>query len=109
MRTHHNQETPSQNINKISGQIKLTNIRTINREKVVPPNTNREGWESVRDWDKVLREHKERIEREQKILNENLEKKRKKGGKLATLQLMQTVPKTEQHKLAGTQRTTGGG
>ena len=82
MRTHHNQETPSQNINEISGQIKLTNIRTINREKVVPPNTNREGWENVRDWDKVLREHKERIEREQKILNENLEKKRKKRRKV---------------------------
>ena len=31
----------------------------------------------------------------------------KKGGKLATLQLMQTVPRTEQHKLAETQRTTG--
>ena len=82
LRTHHNQETPSQNINEISGQIKLTNIRTINREKVVPPNTNREGWESVIDLDKVLREHKERIEREQKILNENLEKKRKKRRKV---------------------------
>ena len=70
--------TPSQNMNGISGQIKLTNIKQVERTKIIPPNENREGWEDVRDWDKVLRERKERIEQEQRTLNENLEKKRKK-------------------------------
>ena len=43
LRTHYNQETPSQNINEISGQIEFTNIRTIDREIIIPPDTNREG------------------------------------------------------------------
>ena len=75
IRTNNEPMTPSQNI---SGQIKLTNIKQVERTKIIPPYEDREGWEEVRDWNKVLREHKESIEREQRILNENLQNKRKK-------------------------------
>ena len=78
IRTNNEPRTPSQNMNGISGQFNLTNIKQVERTKIIPPYENREGWEDVRDWDKVLREHKERIEREQRILNERLENKRKK-------------------------------
>ena len=52
------------------------------KREAVPKNKdnprNEEWWELVRDWEKVLREHEDRIEQGQKILNENLEKKRNK-------------------------------
>ena len=35
-------------------------------------------WEQPRDWDKVLTEHRERMEQEERELNERLEKQRRK-------------------------------
>ena len=76
-----NENTPmtqTQNLRENSGQIKLTNIRTVNKIIETPEYKNRDGWEEIRDWDKVLREHKERIEQEEREKNIRLENKRKK-------------------------------
>ena len=73
-----NEMTPSQYKHENSGQnpIKLRNIETIN--KVVEGPVENLEWEEERDWDKVLREHKQRIEQEEQEKNRLLEKQRKK-------------------------------
>ena len=60
------------------GQIVLTNLRKIEKIVEVPePNKDLEFGEKV-DWDKVLREHKERIENEENDKNNKLEQQSKK-------------------------------
>ena len=57
----------------------LTNLRTIeNKVITIEENNKNLEWEEPRDWNQVLREHRERIEREELELNERLEKQRKK-------------------------------
>ena len=73
-----NSETPAQNMHVMSGQFKLTNLRTIEKIIEVPENNRNLQWEEPRDWDKVLREHRERIEKEELDKNVRLEKQRKK-------------------------------
>ena len=65
--------------NSTTTSITLTNIRTIENKIMTARETNRElEWEEPRDWDKVLTEHRERIEREEHERRTRLEKQRKK-------------------------------
>ena len=59
--------------------ITLTNLRTVEDKviEVAEQDKNLE-WEEPRDWDKVLREHRERIMAEEQERNERLERQRKK-------------------------------
>ena len=68
--------TPTKNWNEIGGQIKLKNLRTINKV-VEGPETDVE-LEEVRDWDKVLAERRERIELEEQTKNKQLRKQQRK-------------------------------
>ena len=63
------------------GIIRLSNIRTVENKIVeVEVDAMKENieWEQPRDWDKVLTEHRERMEQEERELNERLEKQRRK-------------------------------
>ena len=76
VKTVENPMTPTQNIHEIGGQIKLNNLRTINKI-FEGPKTDVE-LEEVRDWDKVLTEHRERIELEEQNKNKQLRKQKRK-------------------------------
>ena len=69
-------------------QVRLTNCKTIENKvyEVTEQNSDLEFAEQV-DWDQVLKEHKERIEREEQEKNDRLERQRKKieGWKLFNL------------------------
>ena len=86
-KTQENERTQSQYMYENSGQnlIKLRNIETLNNI-VEGPEENLE-LEEKRDWDKVLREHKQRIEQEEQEKTRLLDKQRKKteGWKLYNL------------------------
>ena len=59
--------------------IKLSNIRTLENKVVQGPvDTKILGWEEPRDWNKVLAEHKSRIEKEEQDRNKQLELQRRK-------------------------------
>ena len=78
IKTQENELTQTQYMHKNSGQnqIKLKNIETINKI-VEGPEQNLE-WEEERDWDKVLREHKQRIEQEEQERTRILNKQKRK-------------------------------
>ena len=77
-------EPPKKRTRKINehgkqGTIRLTNLRTIENKIIEVEESDKNlEWEEPRDWDKVLRERKERINREERELNEQLEKQRRK-------------------------------
>ena len=59
--------------------IELTNIRTLENKVVEGPvDTKILGWDEPRDWNKVLAEHKARIEKEEQDRNKQLELQRRK-------------------------------
>ena len=72
------QVTQCQYINVNSGHERITNIRTI--EKIIQVTEQNKDLEfgEDRDWEQVLREHRERIEREETEKNNLLERKAKK-------------------------------
>ena len=57
---------------------RLNNIVTLENKVIEGPVECGLEWEEPRDWDKVLREHKERIEMEEQERNNRLERQRKK-------------------------------
>ena len=59
--------------------VQLTNIRRIENKIIEVDETDQNlEWEEPRDWERVLREHKERIEQEERELNAQLDRQRKK-------------------------------
>ena len=57
----------------------LTNLRTVENKIITVKETNKDlEWEDPRDWNKVLTEHRERIQREETEKNQRLERQRKK-------------------------------
>ena len=59
--------------------VKLTNLRRIENKVIEVDETDQNlEWEEPRDWERVLREHKDRIEQEERELNARLDNQRRK-------------------------------
>ena len=61
-----------------SPRVKLQNLRTIEKVTEIIENNKILEWEELGYWDMVLREHKERIEKEEQDKNNRLEKQQNK-------------------------------
>ena len=58
---------------------KLTNLRRIENKVIQIDEVNQDlEWEELRDWECVLREHKDRIEQEERELNVQLDRQTRK-------------------------------
>ena len=73
-----NKKTQCQSKLKTCGQNILTNIRTIEKVVEVPETNKNLEFGGEVDWEKVLREHKERIEKEENDRNNKLEQQSRK-------------------------------
>ena len=83
---------------------RINNIITLEKKVNEGPIECGLEWEEPRDWDKVLREHKERIEMEEQE-QEQVRKAKKKDRKLELIQPMQAVLRKQHNIMETTQRT----